>query len=184
MREWDSKTPTVEDWSGPCPRPLLVLLRWRVCESRDCDAAALINCSGLCSCEPTWVDGRAGARDRHRVSLHTVQQVMLTAWAPQPLATSRAAGCCIVSVTTRLVSELPESLSTTGGAMPTATKRRRGASLPAPSAAPTTALKFKVLSFFVGSTAAGRGRLHQQSIVLSDGINSADEEVVSRGAAG
>ena len=46
----------------------------------------------------------------------------------------------------------------------------------------STALKFKVLSFFVGSTAAGRGRLHQQSIVLSDGINSADEEQAGRAA--
>ena len=29
-------------------------------------------------------------------------------------------------------------------------------------------MKFKLLSFFVGPTAAGKGRLHQQSIVISE----------------
>ena len=52
----------------------------------------------------------------------------------------------------------------------------RVAAAAAPAPAGDGAIKFKVLSFFVGSTAAGRGRLHQQSIVLSDGVNSADDE--------
>jgi hypothetical protein len=153
---------------------------------------ALVNCSGTCACEPTWVDSRAGPRDRHRVSLHTVQNIVLSTWSTAGAAAEYSRGCCYVSVTTHLASEMPSHATYLRKAPRTVSpsKKRQGAAAPAASADERAAashagdgvlvigqpMKFKVLSFFVGPTAAGKGRLHQQSIVLSEGVNAADEE--------
>jgi hypothetical protein len=116
---------------------------------------------------------------------------MLTAWSATPRTTvtmpsaaARAGGgavaanndgeCCVVSVETHSVADLPAA------AVAVAPKRRghSAAAIAAEErgAAGDARIKFKVLSFFVGSTAAGKGRLHQQSIVLSEGVNAATEE--------
>lgn len=154
--------------------------------------AAVLSCSGVCSCDDTWLDARAGPRDRRRVSLHTVENIVLSV-SPSRMrarntstgsAAGHASSCCVVTVESRLISELPTaSVRSTSS---TASRRKRGATTSRSTAtsfyghaaqhAGGRPMKFKVLSFFVGTTAVGKGRLHQQSIVLSEGVNAAVEE--------
>ena len=134
--------------------------------------AALLTCSGRCSCPPTWLDARAGPRDRHRVSLHVVENVVLTVQAPAHAAGGTAGGsaggsadtagaegalegsakaitshaeCCVITVETRLLEDLPQR---PGAA---ASKGRRGrASISTANtavrnaAANASSMKFKV----------------------------------------
>lgn len=136
--------------------------------------SALLNCSGVCACEPTWLDARATTRDRYKVSLHSVQNIGLAVGrgGRGPAGGVHPEGCCVVSVETHPVSDLPTYNKLN--------RRRRGSAPLTTPAAPTSAgsgsSKFKVLSFYVGPTTAGKGRLHQQSIVLSEGVNDAVEE--------
>ena len=145
--------------------------------------AAHLNCSGSCSCAPTWLDARAGPRDRHRVSLHSIENVVLST-RPQ-----RSPDCCVVTIETFLASALPPPAAKAAGragvkaAASEGSKRMRrrgtasvdsgGLRLGGGEAGVGVqrvgaAMKFKVLSFFVGPTVAGKGRLHQQSIVISE----------------
>ena len=159
---------------------------------------ALLNCSGACGCAPTWLDARASKKDRHRVSLHSIENVVLSTSAQQQQQQQQqqqltgsggegpAPGCCVVTIETFLASALPSPAVglAKGSKASSKLSGKRAARRDAASAQGAATggggggggavqvvgapMKFKVLSFFVGPTAAGKGRLHQQSIVISE----------------
>lgn len=67
---------------------------------------------------------------------------------------SNSSGCCVVSIQTTPIAELPPQHAKSVGETTSATDHAEGSS-------------FKVLSYFVGKGAAGTGWVHQQSIELA-----------------
>ena len=70
--------------------------------------------------------------------------------------------CCVVSIETLPASARPSS----GTSAAAARRKKRGGSGSGGVGSESGGSAFKVLSFFVGTTTAGTGRLHQQSIIM------------------
>ena len=75
-----------------------------------------------------------------------------------PLDRSR---CCVVSIETLPASSRASSSGAAAGG-----RKKRGGGGASSTSEVGGGTAFKVLSFFVGTTTAGTGRLHQQSIIM------------------